>query len=71
MRVGDAVDNFAVGDRIVGECVIGAEHFGFSISGAAADYFVAKAAWLHRLPDEVSFTNGALIEPFSVAYYTR
>ena len=69
VRVGDAVENFAVGDRVVGECVIGLDHFGFSISGAAADYFVAKADWLHRLPDEVSFTNGALVEPFSVAYY--
>lgn len=69
VRIGDAVENFAVGDRVVGECVIGYDHFGFSISGAAAEYFVAKAAWLHRLPDEVSFTNGALIEPFSVAYY--
>ena len=69
VRVGDSVENLAVGDRVVGECVIGLDHFGFSISGAAADYFVAKAAWLHRLPEEVSFTNGALIEPFSVAYY--
>lgn len=69
VRVGDAVENFVVGDRVVGECVIGVDHFGFSISGAAADYFVAKAEWLHRLPDEVSFTNGALVEPFSVAYY--
>lgn len=68
-RVGSAVENFAVGDRVVGECVIGQEHFGFSISGAAAEYFVAKAAWLHKLPDELSYTNGALVEPFSVAYY--
>ena len=26
-------------------------------------------AWLHRLPDELSWTMGALVEPFSVAYY--
>ncbi len=32
----------AVGDRVVGECVIGADHFGFSISGAAAEFFVAR-----------------------------
>ena len=69
VRIGDAVESFAVGDRVVGECVIGTDHFGFSISGAAAEYFVAKAAWLHHLPDDVSFTNGALVEPFSVAYY--
>lgn len=69
VRVGDRVADFAPGDRVVGECVIGVEHFGFSISGAAADFFVAKPAWLHRLPDNLSFTMGALVEPFSCAYY--
>jgi L-iditol 2-dehydrogenase len=68
-RVGRRVTGFAVGDRVVGECVIGADHFGFSISGAAADYFVARPEWLHRLPDALSWTAGALVEPFSVAYY--
>lgn len=69
MAVGRAVTRFSPGDRVVGECVIGEDHFGFSISGAAAELFVAKESWLHRLPDEVSWTNGALVEPFSVAYY--
>jgi L-iditol 2-dehydrogenase len=46
----------------------GDDHFGFSISGANAEYFVAKASWLHRIPDELSFTQGAFVEPFSVAY---
>jgi L-iditol 2-dehydrogenase len=69
VRVGARVKGLAVGDRVVGECVIGADHFGFSISGAAADFFVAKESWLHRLPDELSYTMGALVEPFSVAYY--
>ena len=56
--------------RVVGECVVnnGDDHFGFSISGANAEYFVAKAAWLHRIPDELSFVQGAFVEPFSVAY---
>ncbi|GLK16006.1 zinc-dependent alcohol dehydrogenase [Herbiconiux flava] len=67
--VGSAVTEFEVGDRVVGECVIGDDHFGFSISGAAAEYFVAKPAWLHRLPSELSWAAGALVEPFSVAYY--
>ena len=58
-----------VGDRVVGECVIGQEHFGFSISGAAAEFFVAKEAWLHRLPDNLTWTQGALVEPFSCGYY--
>jgi L-iditol 2-dehydrogenase len=57
------------GDRVVGECVIGMEHFGFSISGAGAEYFVAKESWLHKLPDNVSWTQGALVEPFSCGYY--
>ncbi|MFQ1002489.1 zinc-dependent alcohol dehydrogenase [Modestobacter sp. SSW1-42] len=69
VAVGSAVTAFAPGDRVVGECVIGADHFGFSISGAAAEFFTAKASWLHRLPDELSWTMGALVEPFSVAYY--
>ncbi|OZD60912.1 zinc-dependent alcohol dehydrogenase [Rhodococcus sp. 06-1460-1B] len=67
--VGADVDGFQVGDRVVGECVIGEDHFGFSISGAAAEFFVVKPAWLHKLPDEVSFTSGALVEPFSCGYY--
>jgi threonine dehydrogenase-like Zn-dependent dehydrogenase len=45
------------------------EHFGFSISGAAAEFFVAKESWLHRLPDNLSWTQGALVEPFSCGYY--
>jgi L-iditol 2-dehydrogenase len=69
VAVGHKVTGFRPGDRVVGECVIGADHFGFSISGAAAELFVAKPGWLHHLPDELSHTMGALVEPFSVAYY--
>jgi L-iditol 2-dehydrogenase len=69
-EVGTAVTTLSVGDRVVGECVVnnGDDHFGFSISGANAEFFVAKAAWLHRIPDELSFSQGAFVEPFSVAY---
>ena len=67
--VGSKVTTFKPGDRVVGECVIGMEHFGFSISGAAAEFFVAKADWLHQIPDNVSWTQGALVEPFSCGYY--
>lgn len=69
-EVGDAVTALKAGDRVVGECVVnnGDDHFGFSISGANAEYFVAKASWLHRIPDELSFSHGAFVEPFSVAY---
>ena len=69
-EVGGAVTTLQRGDRVVGECVVnnGDDHFGFSISGANAEYFVAKASWLHRIPDELSFQQGAFVEPFSVAY---
>src|SRR5436190_48066 len=69
-EVGSAVTMLRQGDRVVGECVVnnGDDHFGFSISGADAEYFVAKAAWLHRIPEELSFAQGAFVEPFSVAY---
>jgi L-iditol 2-dehydrogenase len=68
--VGSAVTTLRSGDRVVGECVVnnGDDHFGFSISGADAEYFVAKASWLHRIPEELSFAQGAFVEPFSVAY---
>lgn len=66
---GRDVRGLSAGDRVVGECVIGVQHFGFSISGAAAEFFVAKEAWLHRLPDNLSWTQGALVEPFSCGYY--
>jgi L-iditol 2-dehydrogenase len=69
VAVGSAVTGLRPGDRVVGECVIGPDHFGFSISGAAAEFFVAKEAWLHRLPDTLTWTQGALVEPFSCGYY--
>jgi L-iditol 2-dehydrogenase len=70
-EVGSSVSGLRPGDRVVGECVVGPggrDHFGFSISGANAEYFRARAEWLHVLPDELSYTGGALVEPFSVAY---
>jgi L-iditol 2-dehydrogenase len=69
--IGPGVTGFAPGDPVVGECVVGPggrDHFGFSISGAAAEHFTARAEWLHKLPPHLSFTQGALVEPFSVAY---
>lgn len=69
IEVGKKVTKFSAGDRVVGECVIGMEHFGFSISGAMAEFFVAKESWLHKLPENVSWTQGALVEPFSCGYY--
>lgn len=68
-EVGRDVTGFAPGDRVLGECVIGQEHFGFSISGAAAEYFVARPEWLHPVPDELTDSQAALVEPFSCAYF--
>src|SRR5712691_6481379 len=64
-EVGSGVTGLRPGDRVVNNAD---DHFGFSISGADAEYFVAKASWLHRIPDELSFAQGAFVEPFSVAY---
>lgn len=68
LEVGRSVRTLVPGDRVVGECVIGLEHFGFTISGAAAEYFVAKPHWLHKIPDSLTWSQGALIEPFSCGY---
>ena len=69
VEVGREVTGFKPGDRVLGECVIGQEHFGFSISGAAAEYFVARPEWLHKIPDELTDSQAALVEPFSCAYF--
>jgi L-iditol 2-dehydrogenase len=69
IETGAKVNSLKPSDRVVGECVIGMEHFGFSISGAGAEFFVAKESWLHKIPDNVSWTQGALVEPFSCGYY--
>jgi threonine dehydrogenase-like Zn-dependent dehydrogenase len=37
--------------------------------GAFAPYFVTKETWLHVLPDNVSFEEGALVEPLAVAVH--
>lgn len=68
VAVGDRVTGLSVGDRVVGECVIGEDHFGFSISGALAEFFVARPEWLHRIPESIDYSSGALIETFTVGY---
>jgi L-iditol 2-dehydrogenase len=71
VEVGSAVTGVRLGDRVVGECVVGPggiDHFGFSIDGANAELFRARAEWLHVLPEELTYEAGALVEPFSVAY---
>ena len=39
----------------------------FNIEGTLTRYHLHPAAWLHRLPDNVSFEEGSLCEPLSVA----
>ena len=71
IETGAGVTGFHPGDRVVGECVVGPggrDHFGFNISGAAAEYFKVNAEWLHKIPDGLSYTQAALVEPLSVAY---
>jgi L-iditol 2-dehydrogenase len=71
VEAGAAVSGLRPGDAVVGECVVGPagrDHFGFSIDGADAEYVKARGEWLHKLPEGLSFTEGAMVEPFSVAY---
>ncbi len=69
VEVGRDVTNVSVGDPVVGECVIAPNHwFGFTYHGAASELFRTPAALLHRLPEGVDFSSGALVEPFTIAY---
>jgi len=51
-------------------CVTVGKDFGFTIDGAMAEFTKAKASWLHKLPDNLTFTEGALVEPFTIGYYS-
>jgi 2-desacetyl-2-hydroxyethyl bacteriochlorophyllide A dehydrogenase len=69
VELGEGVTRFAVGDRVVGECAVtDTSHFGFTMDGALAERFVASADWLHRVPDALDDTMGALVEPFTIGY---
>jgi len=39
------------------------------VHGAFVQYLAHPASWLHRLPDAVSFEEGAMLEPFNVGLY--
>jgi len=64
---------------ICGECYFcrsGQYHLCLNISfqyrkgqGGFARYFVAEEDWVHKIPEKVSFEEGALIEPLSVAVH--
>jgi L-iditol 2-dehydrogenase len=47
-------------------------HFGFTCGtegGAAQEYFKVTPRILHKLPDEIDYKTGSLVEPFTVAYW--
>ncbi len=73
IEVGKAVKGYAVGDRVVGECVVRTperlHHFGFSMDGADREYFAVEAAWLHKLPEGINNKTAALIEPFTCGFH--
>jgi L-iditol 2-dehydrogenase len=83
-QVGNAVKDFAIGDRVTvqpqnfcGECYPCRQGLynvceklsvmGVHETGMTSDYFVTNASKLLKLPDALSFDQGALIEPISVA----
>ncbi|HEU5139191.1 MAG TPA: NAD(P)-dependent alcohol dehydrogenase [Bacillales bacterium] len=39
------------------------------VDGAWADYVTVRSDFLHKLPDPMSYEEGALLEPFSVGYH--
>jgi L-iditol 2-dehydrogenase len=86
VKIGNAVDNAKIGDRVTAApllpcskcsyCQMGhpamCESYGFVGSrqyGAMAEYVAIKAANVIKLPDEVDYISGAMIEPITVALH--
>lgn len=60
-EVGDGVDRLSIGDRVVGSC---------GLTGAYAEYAVAKAEDLRRLPDGAGYAESTgLMYAHGTAYY--
>lgn len=58
------------GDGHLGLCTVGkCVGVALDMPGAYADYVAAPAAGVQRLPTGVSFEEGAMVEPLSVAYH--
>ncbi|MBK1787167.1 zinc-dependent alcohol dehydrogenase [Prauserella cavernicola] len=66
VEVGDGVDAFAPGDRVLGHGDMGGNHwFGATDDGAAAELFVLPASMCFPVPDGVDMVTAAIIEPFA------
>ncbi len=87
VKVGSEVKNIQVGDRAVGEHVLGCEKctyclegkrnlcknptvIGIHRSGALAEYIALPSHVVYKLPDELSYDEGVLVEPLSIAVYS-
>lgn len=46
------------------------DHVGITFDGTFAEYIKVPAKAVHRLPDAVSFAQGALVEPLSITVHT-
>jgi L-iditol 2-dehydrogenase len=69
VEVGANVTGLSAGDRVVGEAGISlTDHFGFTTNGAGSEYARVPAKVVHKLPDQLDDRQGALVEPFTIAY---
>lgn len=87
--IGEGVELFKPGDRVVGDtavscgtcyrCLTGQYQFCSNLrcvgtintwDGAYAEYMIMPARHLFLLPDNVSFDNGAMVEPAATAMYS-
>jgi L-iditol 2-dehydrogenase len=87
--VGEGVSEFAVGDKVTGDCVLkcfkcshckqglmpaaclNMREAGFrpDSPGAWGEYLLMEDSYLHKLPNDWTYEDGALVEPFGVGYY--